>query len=779
MNILVLGSGARESCIAWCLGRSHNVNRVYISPGNAQYQVSSVNIEIKHPFSKVVDFCIKKDIDLVVVGGEELLAQGIVDCLKMDGIDVFGPNQQASVIESSKEWAKLFMDRHSIPTAPWYSFVQIKNDNNKALREATEYINRVPYNVVVKASGLAKGKGVVVCDNKKEAIESAKRLLDEYGTIVIEKRLEGEEISVLAFTDGYTISPMPIARDYKRLLDGDKGVNTGGMGAYAPVFIDDCLKDKIMKEILKPTIRGLLKEGKRFIGVIYAGILIENSNPYVLEFNCRFGDPETQVLLPLLKTDLCLIMSSCIDGTLDDIDIKWNTENSCVGVVLAREDYPNSEGISIKNNPEIDISNIELTNDSLLFYGTTYKSNNKISIPMGRNFTLVSKDKTLESATKNVYKNIESFRGMGLRWRNDIASKRNLKFTYEDSGVYMNQSDDLVKRIAPLARKTQTKACDASLGGFGGFCDINKIGYKHPILVSGTDGVGTKLMLAQDAHSNFHYNMGIDLVAMSVNDVLTHGAKPLFFLDYYATSKLDVDVAEQVIRGVCGGCIESGCALIGGETAQMPDMYGENRYDLAGFCVGVVEKDDMLPKPIPDNSILVALESNGLHSNGFSLVRHIMKTSNSSQELTISKDESFSLDILLKPTKIYVESCLQILEEYRNDVYAMAHITGGGITENLPRVLGKNQKAVIHINDITLSPLYQRLQELSNMTDEEMLRTWNCGVGMILVVNIYKADKIIKRMNELGEKAFPIGIVENYEEEDAKVFYRSSFSHKE
>ena len=323
--------------------------------------------------------------------------------------------------------------------------------------------------------------------------------------------------------------------------------------------------------------------------------------------------------------------------------------------------------------------------------------------------------------------------------------------TYADAGVSIDAGNALVKAIGPLARSTARPGADAELGGFGGLFDLKAAGYRDPLLVAANDGVGTKLKLAIDLGR--HEGVGIDLVAMCANDLIVQGAEPLFFLDYFASGKLDAEVAENVVASIADGCRWAGCALIGGETAEMPGMYAPGDYDLAGFCVGAVERGELLDgSRIAPGDAVVGIASSGVHSNGFSLVRRIIA------------DRQWDLaaeglgDALLEPTRIYVRALLPLV---RNGlVHGLAHITGGGLVENVPRVLPQGCRAEIDAESWDFPPLFARLQQGGNVAPEEMARTFNCGIGMVAIVAAGDAETVISRLADSGERAMVIGSVE-------------------
>ncbi|WP_334323337.1 phosphoribosylformylglycinamidine cyclo-ligase [Gilliamella apicola] len=341
----------------------------------------------------------------------------------------------------------------------------------------------------------------------------------------------------------------------------------------------------------------------------------------------------------------------------------------------------------------------------------------------------------------------------------------NKSLSYKDAGVDIDAGNELVNRIKSVVKETKRPEVMGGLGGFGALCAIPQK-YKEPILVSGTDGVGTKLRLAMDL--NRHESIGIDLVAMCVNDLIVQGAEPLFFLDYYATGKLNVDVAATVVTGIAEGCKQSGCALVGGETAEMPGMYHGNDYDLAGFCVGVVEKSQMIDgTKVQDGDALIALASSGAHSNGYSLVRKIIEVSGVNPAVE-QLDGKPLADHLLAPTKIYVKSVLDLIAQIK-DVHAIAHITGGGFWENIPRVLPDNTQAIINEASWQWPAIFNWLQKAGNVSRHEMYRTFNCGVGLIIALPKSLADKAISILNQHGEKAWLLGEIKHSTSADRVV----------
>jgi len=353
--------------------------------------------------------------------------------------------------------------------------------------------------------------------------------------------------------------------------------------------------------------------------------------------------------------------------------------------------------------------------------------------------------------------------GASCEMGNSMSDTQKQSLSYKDAGVDIDAGERLVDRIKSVAQRTRRPEVLAGLGGFGALFELPK-GYQEPVLVSGTDGVGTKLRLAMQLRK--HDTIGIDLVAMCVNDLVVGGAEPLFFLDYYATGKLDVDTAADVINGIGKGCELSGCALVGGETAEMPGMYEGEDYDLAGFCVGIVEKSKILDgSKVKPGDVLLGLASSGPHSNGYSLIRKILEVSKADLNQPIAGRTL--AEALLEPTRIYVKSLLQVLKTH--PINALAHITGGGLLENIPRVLPDHTKAVIQKNSWQLPEVFAWLQQQGNVAEREMYRTFNCGIGMVVCVPADAAEDTRRALEAAGETVFTLGQIERADAEEPFV----------
>ncbi len=344
---------------------------------------------------------------------------------------------------------------------------------------------------------------------------------------------------------------------------------------------------------------------------------------------------------------------------------------------------------------------------------------------------------------------------------------QNKGLSYSAAGVDIDAGNELVKRIKPSLKMTNRPGSISSVGGFGGLFDLKSAGFKDPILVAATDGVGTKLKIAIETKQLS--TIGIDLVAMCVNDLVCQGAEPLFFLDYFATGKLVLEDAEKIIGGIAEGCQEAGCALIGGETAEMPGMYQGKDFDLAGFSVGAVERGQAFPRQTNDGDVIIGLRSNGIHSNGYSLVRKIVETSGL-KWTDAAPFEGLSLSkALLKPTKLYVKQCLKILSI--SEIKAFAHITGGGLTENIVRTLTKGQGIEIKLSNWELPPIFKWLSDIGDVNKFEMLKTFNCGIGMTIICSPSSTDTVFSLLQKIGEQPIIIGHVTN----SGKVEYYGNF----
>lgn len=418
MNILVIGSGGREHALAWKLAQSPLVGRLYAAPGNAGTAQVAENLPIAaDDIDGLVAAARQHRVDLTVVGPEAPLAAGLVDRFEAEGLAAFGPSAQAAQLEASKAFAKELMARHGIPTASYRTF--------SAFTEAVAYVRQAPYPLVVKASGLAAGKGVTVCQTPVEAEEALRRAMvaREFGAagaqVVVEECLSGPEASVLAFSDGHTVRPMVVAQDHKALLDGGLGPNTGGMGSYAPApLVGPALLDEITARVLQPTIDALRSEGVVYRGVLYAGLMLTERGPQVLEFNVRLGDPEAQAILPLLEGDLVPVLEACLNGTLHQVPLRWRPRH-CLCVVVASGGYP---GAYRKGLPIHGLAEAARVPEALVFHAGTARQGDQIVTAGGRVLAVTALGDTLAQAAERAYQAAGCVRFEGMHYRRDIGA---------------------------------------------------------------------------------------------------------------------------------------------------------------------------------------------------------------------------------------------------------------------------------------------------------------------------------------------------------------------
>ncbi|RDD37795.1 Trifunctional purine biosynthetic protein adenosine-3 [Trichoplax sp. H2] len=781
-TVLVLGSGGREHAIAWKLSENSDIHKVYVAPGNGgtENEWKSANVHLSlHNFDEISAWCQHERIAMVVVGPEAPLADGIVDFLQQRQIPCFGPSKAAARLEWDKCYAKEIMQSCNIPTAKWKSFTQFQ--------EAIDYIgSNQQSRYVIKANGLAAGKGVTICCSQEEAETAIIDILinNKFGEkkVIIEECLHGDEISVLAFCDGANVSIMPYVHDYKRLYDGDLGPNTGGMGAFAPytkVSDDDdrCIREEIIFKIISK----MKSLGHPYNGILYAGIMLTNDGPKVLEFNCRLGDPEAQVLLPLLKSDLFNILEDCIKQNLNRI-VEWHPDYA-VGVVLVSRGYPGP----YQTDVEIHSINKAATFAGIeIFHAGTALTDNmdhQVLTKKGRVMTVTAKASSLSKASIIAYRAIDCINFEGKMFRKDIGAKSWLDsdrlpdgLTYKACGVNIGAGNDLVANIQSLAKSTLRRGCSEEIGGFASLLDYSATTYQSPSIIVTTDGVGTKLMICQEI--NYHNSIGIDLVAMSVNDLLARGAEAVAMLDYISYSSLGKEVIQAILSGIATGCRIAGCALVGGETAQMPGLYPVGTYDLAGFAIGFVERGQDLPEIdtiIPGDKV-IGIASSGIHSNGFSLIRRIVEQ----KQLHYDMPAPFSVHssnigtapmslgkALLIPTKIYCRSLLSVLRS--SLVKAYAHITGGGLVDNVSRILPQNCKAVIDAHQWKMADVFKWIANEGNVYPDEMLKTFNCGIGAVLICSANAHNALLELLAASGEEYWSIGNIESIRPGELKI----------
>ncbi|MBI3160110.1 MAG: phosphoribosylamine--glycine ligase [Chloroflexi bacterium] len=734
MNVLLLGSGGREHAIAWKLAQSPRLTQIYAVPGNPGTARLGRNLDGDIlDRRRVASLAKKHGIDLVVIGPEAPLAAGLADDLRAAGVSVFGPSRAGAQLEASKAFAKEFMRVSKIPTACYAIFEEFE--------AARAHLAQASYPSVIKASGLAAGKGVFLSEDSVQAERILQDLLVENrlgaagAQIVIEERLNGPELSVLAFTDGQRLAIMPPARDHKRLLDGDQGPNTGGMGALAPSpDATPELMQEILETILAPTLAGLNERGIDYRGVLYAGLILTEDGPKVLEYNCRFGDPEAQAILPLMESDLLEVMLGAAQGNLPDV--RWR-DGYAVCVVLASGGYPDTYQSGFP------VSGLEEDAGALVFHAGTRVVDGRIVTHGGRVLGVTAVGGDLFEAAHRAYRAAAAVRFEDMHYRTDIGTEFS---AYRAAGVDIDAGTQAVRLMKTSVEATHGPEVLAGVGAFGGLYAAAALQrMAAPVLVASTDGVGTKVSLA--AQFGMVAGIGCDIVNHCINDILAQGARPLFFLDYIAVARLDPNQVAEIVAGMGVACREAGCALLGGETAEMPGVYREGYFDVAGTLVGVVERERILPRDdIRVGDVLIGLPSSGLHTNGFSLAR---KAFDGVDQQHVYPELGQPLgSVLLAPHRSYLPLVWPSLERSPEWIKGLAHITGGGFPDNLPRILPDGLTARVDLGAWEVPPIFRLIQRLGCVAETEMYRVFNMGIGMVAVV---AQEHVTRLLGDLGE----------------------------
>ena len=737
LNILVVGSGAREHALATKISESPRCANLHVTPGNAGTPGTRHNV-VATDINGIIALCNTNRVSLVVIGPEAPLAAGLVDALHAAGIAAFGPTQALARLESDKSYAREVAHLLNLPGPHCATFKQ--GDETSALAWYTQF----GADIVVKQSGLAGGKGVVVPNSANETTTAIREAI-ALGDVVLEERLFGTECSLIALSDGSTSVAFPLAQDNKRIGEGDTGLNTGGMGAYAPAPVAFSA-DELHAMFITPVINHFASAGTPFIGALFAGIMLTKDGPRLLEYNCRFGDPEAQVLLSLLDSDIVELLLACTNGSLTSNHLVIR-DGSALAVVLAAHNYPHPP-----RTGDI-ITNLPTTNPmSSVFHGGTEVVNGQLVTAGGRVLTCVGVGQTLDEARTHAYATASRISYDGVQLRRDIAWRAPgaTITSYASTGVNIDEGTRAVDLIKASVAKTATSHVLRGVGAFGGALDVSFIKeFDHPVLVGSTDGVGTKVELA--ARTGRIRGTGHDIVNHCVNDVLVQRAYPLFFLDYLASSHLNADNVAEVVGGMADACAAAGCVLLGGETAEMPGVYVDGAFDIAGTLVGVAEREQLLPLPtIAAGDVLIGVASNGPHTNGYSYLRKLFAwIPMESQPVPLDRP---LVEALLEPHRNY----LPVLKDALNTehVKALVHITGGGLPENMPRVLPEGIGAIINLGSWPMPPLFQLVSELSTLDTDELYRTLNMGVGMVVIV---APEHVTAVQHSINEETWIIG----------------------
>ena len=705
MRVLVLGGGGREQAIAWaCRRHGHDV-RLAGELGGAS----------------------TADTDLVIPGPEALLAAGVADECAARGLPCFGPTAELAQLEASKGHARELATGLGIPGPAFARF----DDADAALA----WWGSLGSPVVVKLDGLAAGKGVAVPasdDETRAAIADAAA----QGPFVLEERLHGPECSLLALCDGTSAVALPLAQDHKRVGEGDTGPNTGGMGAYAPAPVPYS-PGELLATFVQPVLDHVAAAGTPYVGVLYAGLMLTAGGPRLIEYNVRFGDPEAQAVLPLLDSDLAELALAATRGGLGEASVVIQP-GAAVTVVAAASGYPASPRTG---DPIVDDGDGPAT----LRFDAGVDADGRTA--GGRVLAVTGLGNDLGAARAAAYGRMAQIRFDGMQVRRDIgwrAPGASLA-SYAQAGVDIDEGTRAVDEMKAAVEATHDNGVLEGVGSFGGVFSAAAItALDDPVLVASTDGVGTKVELA--ARVGSVRGVGADIVNHCIDDVLVQNARPLFFLDYIAAGVLDADLVADVVGGMAEACRAAGCALLGGETAEMPGVYRDGAFDIAGTLVGVADRAALLPRAdVAAGDVLVGLASSGPHTNGYSLLRKLFEW--------IPMDavpDGFDRPLgeaLLEPHRSYLDVLRPALAGGR--VKALAHVTGGGLPENLPRVLPDGVGAEIELGSWPVPPLFRLVRELTpQMSIEELYRTLNMGIGMVAVCAEADADAVQAAIDE-------------------------------
>ncbi len=716
MRVLVIGGGGREQAIAWaCRHHGHDV-RVAVELGTAS----------------------PDDTDLVIPGPEAALVAGVADECGRRGIACFGPTAELARLEASKSYARELSTSLGIPGPRFASF----DDHDDAIAWWRD-LDRA---VVVKLDGLAAGKGVVVPDGDAATIDAIRATT---GRFLLEQRLTGPECSLLALCDGVRGVALPIAQDHKRLGEGDTGPNTGGMGAYAPAPVPHS-PDELLTAFVQPVLDHLAAAGTPYVGVLYAGLMLTADGPRLIEYNVRFGDPEAQAVLPLLETDLAELALAATRGRIEDLPVVVRSQ-AAMTVVAAAPGYPQAPvtGAMVRDDMESGVIGPDGT--TTLRFDAAVDAEGRVA--GGRVLAVTGIGFDLAEARAAAYDHIERIHFDGMQVRRDIGWRApGAELTsYAAAGVDIDEGTRAVSEMKAAVEATHDNGVLKGVGSFGGVFSAAAItALDDPVLVASTDGVGTKVELA--ARLGTVRGVGMDIVNHCIDDVLVQSARPLFFLDYIAASVLDADMVAEVVGGMADACRAAGCALLGGETAEMPGVYQPGAFDIAGTLVGVAERSQLLPRPdVAAGDVLIGLASSGPHTNGYSLLRRVFDWI--PMDVVPDGFDRPLGEALLEPHRSYLDVLRPAFDT--GSVKALAHVTGGGLPENLPRVLPDDVDAVVHLGSWPVPPLFRLVRELTpSMPTDELYRTLNMGIGMVVVCAPADVERV---QSSIGEPTWVIG----------------------
>ncbi len=712
MKVVVIGSGGREHAIAWaCRRHRHEVALLAEIPGANETRP-----------------------DLVIPGPEAALVAGVADECAQRGIPCFGPTAALARLESSKSHARELATSLGIPGPAFARFQS--NDHDAAIAWYREHERPV----VVKLDGLAGGKGVTIPASEAETIAAIRATTEPF---LVEQRMSGPECSLIALCDGTTAVALPLAQDHKRIGEGDTGPNTGGMGAYAPAPVP-YQAGELVATFVQPILDHFAAAGTPYVGVLYAGLMLTAEGPRLVEYNVRFGDPEAQVLLPLLDGDFASIALSATRGRLVDTELSIRPGAACT-VVVAAAGYPGDPHLG---------NTVTMPADDQLAGALIFPAGLRDGRTSGgRVLAVTGLGADLAAARAQAYAAVGHVDFAGMQYRRDIGWRAPgaVLTSYAAAGVDIAEGNRAVATMRTAVERTHGAEVIRGVGSFGGAYSAKAIAaMDDPVLVASTDGVGTKVELATSLGRVG--GLGHDIVNHCIGDVFVQAARPLFFLDYVAASTLDAGVVSEIVGGMAEACSAASCTLLGGETAEMPGVYTPGSLDIAGTLVGVAERSALLPRPdVAAGDVLVGVASSGPHTNGYSLLRKLFAWI--PMDVTPSGFERPLADTLLEPHRNY----LPVLENAlaTGAIKALAHITGGGLPENVPRVLPPDVDAVVDLGAWPVPPLFQLVRELATaLDDRELYRTLNMGIGMVIVCAAADVDLV---QSAIAEQTWVIG----------------------
>lgn len=756
MNILVIGSGGREHAIVKAfhknLSKHPDIERIVcfgptINPG-IDVLAKSYSVDVCD--GDAIEALIRKEkllkkIRFAIIGPEAPLEAGIADLLHNMNIPSVGPYREFAKLETSKLYCRNILNQYQNTYQVNPDYTEVKD-----LKQAELFIQRYSEKFVIKEDGLRSGKGVMVCgdhfNTDEEGLAICKDLLERNVDFLLEEKLIGQEFSLMSFSDGLGhFSHMPPVQDFKRAYENNLGPNTGGMGSIIMenntlpfLTMDDIKFAQNINQSVVIQLYCTMTRLYSYRGILYGSFIkTKNGKIKVIEYNCRFGDPECINLLHLLKNDFIQVCLDTVYGKLG-YPLEFGP-SACVCKYMVPVGYPKkpSKNFDIYFSNDFDFSNV--------IYGSVSKDGDHLYQKGSRTLAYVGTGHTLLEAAEKVNRQLDKVHGR-LFYRKDIGLHRASK--YELAGVDIDKGNTIVAQIQQHVQSTYNKHVIGQHGAFNGMYALDN----DTVLVSSTDGVGTKSTFARNQMGdNGFLLLGYDIVHHSINDILVSGATPLFFLDYFASSDIKTNEIKKFVEGVAFACKQNNCVLIGGETAEMPGIYREDKVDLVGTIVGKVERKEIIDpkKQIKEGDIVIGLPSSGLHTNGYSLVRKIM------ENITETVDEDIYRDLLFSH-RCYLNE-ITLLKNAEVDIHGLCHITGGGLIDNPVRILPDNLSMELEQNSWKFPRIFSWLMEKGKISYDEMLKVFNCGIGMLIIIpqssydQLHRAfeDKIFYKMGSI------------------------------